>query len=162
MQFSNIQELKRGYSASYDGFIGLLDKNIENHSDLADNSKAIKDSIKVLMDSSEYFQKIVEKNPELKVGNLINAGMNAKEIYENGGFFSANKGILPAMLKLLERLEKEEKKLLKEKDEKKKAECEKCCCEVLKSIEAERNNLKNKVNDFLKFLETAGAVEIKK
>lgn len=162
MQFSNIQELKRGYSASYDGVIGLLDKNIENHSDLADNSKTIKDSIKVLMDNTEYFQKVINKNPEMKVGNLINADMNAKEIYESGGFFSSNKGILPTILKLIEKVEKEDKKVSKEKDEKKKQEVEKGCDECIKEIETHRNNLKGKVNDFLKFLEAAGSVEIKK
>ncbi len=162
MDFSNIQELKRGYSTSYDGVIGLLDKNIENYSDLADNSKAIKDSIKILMGDTEYFQKIIIKNPEMKVGNLINADMNAKEIYESGGFFSSNKGILPTILKLIEKVEKEDKKVSKESDDKKKEECKKVCDEHIKEIEAHRNNLKGKVNDFLKFLEAAGSVEIKK
>lgn len=161
MLYSNITELKRVYSASFDSLISCIEKDVETHADIYDNSNGIAEAIGVLINNTEDFQRIIEKNPELKVGNLLNANITSREIYEADKESGMNKGSLTAVLKLIEKLEKEEEKLAEETEIKTKEEIEKNCIEILNSINAEKTQLRGKVNDFLKFLETAGTLEIK-
>lgn len=160
MPFASIQELKRGYSANFDLFSVLLDKNIENHSDIYENSKQIVENLNLILKDTKDFQILIDSSPELKVGNIINANLTSKELFELSES-QIPKGLLPNILKLLEKLEKNEKLLLEEKNEKEKQELEKCCAEIFKLIQEESTKLKLKVIDFLKFLETAGNFEIK-
>lgn len=160
MPFTSIQELKRGYSANFDIFFGLLDKNIENHSDIYDNSKHIIENLNIILQNTKDFQILIDSSPELKVGNMINANLTSKELFELSET-QTPKGLFPNMLKLIEKLEKNEKLLLEEKNEKEKQELEKSCIAIFNSIQEESTKLKLKVTDFLKFLETAGNLEIK-
>jgi hypothetical protein len=160
MPFGKIQELKRGYSASFEQAASVLDKCIESPSEIADNSKTIIQNLKVLTEHTADFINIVDKNPDLKVGNLINAKMNAEELYDKSSFFRFAKGIIPNIVRFVEKYEKEQKKLAKA-DEKEKLEIEKNSLEILKCLEAERNTFKVKVSEFIKYLESAGSLEIK-
>ena len=59
MHFSSIQELKRGYSANFDLLSSLLDKGLENHSDISDNSKKIVETINTVVQDTKNFQSII-------------------------------------------------------------------------------------------------------
>ena len=65
------------------------------------------------------------------------------------------------MIKLLEKMDKQEGLLVSEQEAKSKKELESNCLETFKLIQEESTKLKLKVSDFLKFLETAGNIEIK-
>lgn len=160
MQFSSIQELKREYSSHFDSFSSLLDKNLETHSDIYASSKELADSLNLVLSNTKTFQSILELNPELKVGNLINANMASQELYELSES-QIPKGLISNILKLLEKLEKTENLLSEEKDEKIKQEHEQKCAEIFNSLREESTKLKLKAADFIKFLETAGNLEIK-
>lgn len=160
MPYGDIQELKRGYSANFDSFMAVIDKSSDGHSEFYENMQEIVDWAKIMINETSSFQELIDSKQELKVANLINANLAAKEIFEVDKESGINRGFLAKIIKLSEKLEKEEKKLSEEANEKEKKDIEKNCCEILKEIEAEKLYFRGKVNDFLKFLETAGALKI--
>lgn len=161
MPFGNIQELKRAYSTNFDSFFSLFEKALESRSDLQDNSTEIIKTLSSLAEEAVSFQNIFEKNPELKVANIINANMAAKEMFELDKETSCNYGLISRITKLIEKLNKTETELLDEKNSKAKKELEESCNEIIKQITETKTQLRAKTNDFLKFLETSGNLEIK-
>ena len=161
MPFGNIQELKRAYSANFDSLLALFEKTLEDKTEFQDNSIQLKKNLLAITSEIEIFQAIFEKNPELKIANLINANMTAKEIFEVEKETGANHGVSVKIIKLIEKINTEQVKLTEEQNSKAKKDLEINYTQLLKNLESEKTSLRGKIADFLKFLETSGNLEIK-